>query len=121
MPVRADDLVHRVDAVDHWLERARLDHARDELEAFAGVVADGELRGLGVITDDVGDAEPLVQRVLPKATPIPVPMWLVTHREVHTSRRVRVVFDLLLKHLGAPHRPPGRKPRAAQRSRIGAR
>jgi len=56
--------------------------------------------------------EPLVQRVLPKAAPIPVPMWLVAHREVHTSRRVRVVFDLLLDHLG-PSRPPTgrRKPR----------
>lgn len=68
--------------------------------------------GIGVIIDEVGDAEPLVRRVLPKAAPIPVPMWLVAHREVHTSRRVRVVFDLLLDQLG-PSRPRNgrRKPR----------
>jgi len=77
--------------------------------------------GIGVIIDEVGDAEPLVQRVLPNAAPIPVPMWLVAHREVHTSRRVRVVFDLLLEHLGASRRAPGRKPRAAKRPRQRAR
>lgn len=29
------------------------------------------------------------------ADPIPFPVWLVSHRELHTSRRVRVAFDLL--------------------------
>lgn len=67
--------------------------------------------GIGVIIDEVGDAEPLVRRVLPKAAPIPVPMWLVAHREVHTSRRVRVVFDLLLEHLGAARRRTSRRKR----------
>ena len=60
--------------------------------------------GIGAIIDEVGDAEPLVQRVLPSLAPIPVPAWLVTHREVHTSRRVRVVFDVLVDHLGPAQR-----------------
>jgi DNA-binding transcriptional LysR family regulator len=60
--------------------------------------------GIGVIIDEVGDAEPLVQRVLPALPPIPVPAWLVSHREVHTSRRVRMVFDLLLAHFGPAKR-----------------
>jgi DNA-binding transcriptional LysR family regulator len=77
--------------------------------------------GIGVIIDEVGDAEPLVERVLPTMDPIPVPLWLVAHREVHTSRRVRMVFDLLAEHLGpsrraAPSRlrpvPPRRKARS---------
>jgi hypothetical protein len=33
-----------------------------------------------------------------------VPVWLATHRELHTSRRIRVVFDLLAEELG---RSPG--------------
>lgn len=61
--------------------------------------------GIGAIIDQVGDAEPLVQRVLPSLAPIAVPSWLVTHREVHTSRRVRVVFDVLVDHLGPSRRP----------------
>ncbi|MGG5885601.1 LysR family transcriptional regulator [Falsiroseomonas sp. HC035] len=51
--------------------------------------------GIGFATEAVGDAEPRVCRVLPEAAPIIFPIWLVTHRELHTSRRVRVVFDLL--------------------------
>jgi DNA-binding transcriptional LysR family regulator len=56
--------------------------------------------GIGAIIDEVGDAEPLVERVLPSMVPIPVPAWLIAHREVHTSRRVRLVFDLLAEQLG---------------------
>ena len=51
--------------------------------------------GIGSVIEEVGDVEPLVERVLPKMAPIPVQAWLVAHREVHTSRRVRTVFDLL--------------------------
>jgi len=60
--------------------------------------------GIGAIIEEVGDAEPLVERVLPSLPPIPVPAWVVTHKEVHTSRRVRVVFDALVAHLGSPRR-----------------
>jgi hypothetical protein len=30
-----------------------------------------------------------------------VPFWLCTHRELHTSRKIRVVFDLLADALSA--------------------
>ncbi len=56
--------------------------------------------GIGVIIDEVGDAEPRVVRVLPDHPPIPVPMWVVAHREVRTSRRVRIVFDAIVEELG---------------------
>ncbi len=55
--------------------------------------------GIGFMTEAVGDAEPLVCRVLPDQPPIIFPVWLATHRELHTSRRVRVVFDLLAEAL----------------------
>jgi DNA-binding transcriptional LysR family regulator len=58
--------------------------------------------GIGFMTETVGDAEPLVRRVLPEAAPITsFPVWLVTHRDLHTSRRVRVVFDLLADALSS--------------------
>ena len=56
--------------------------------------------GICIVMDEVGDAEPRVRRVLPKLPPIPVPVWLATPRELHTSRRIRVVFDLLAHELG---------------------
>lgn len=69
--------------------------------------------GICIVMDEVGDAEPRVRRVLPKLPPIPVPVWLATHREMHTSRRIRVVFDLLAEGLG---RTPGAvEPGAARR------
>lgn len=55
--------------------------------------------GIGGITKDVGDAEPLVCRILPDMEPMNVPMWLATHRELNTSKRVRTVFDFLVAEL----------------------
>jgi hypothetical protein len=43
--------------------------------------------GIGVMAADIGDAEPGVVQVLPDLEPLVFPVWLVTHREVHTSRR----------------------------------
>lgn len=55
--------------------------------------------GLGIIDAVIGDAEPLVERVLPDIEPMPFPIWLVAHRELNTSPRIRMVFDLLAKEL----------------------
>ncbi len=57
--------------------------------------------GIGVMQSDIGDAEPLVERALPDLEPFPVPIWLVAHRELNTSRRVRLVFDFLAGELSA--------------------
>ncbi|MCH7777499.1 MAG: LysR family transcriptional regulator [Gemmatimonadetes bacterium] len=56
--------------------------------------------GIGVMAEDVADQTPGVECVLPDLDPIPVPVWLVTHRELHTSRRIRLVFDVLAETLG---------------------
>ncbi|MCC6558656.1 MAG: LysR family transcriptional regulator [Polyangiaceae bacterium] len=74
--------------------------------------------GIGCVIDEVGDAEPLVERVLPDMAPIPVPAWLVAHREVHTSRRVRMVFDLLAEQLG-PSRKTAPAPRGGAKRKRG--
>lgn len=60
--------------------------------------------GIGIIDGNIGDAEPAVRRVLRDFTPLTFPIWLVAHRELHTSRRVRVVFDLLAEELAEPGR-----------------
>jgi DNA-binding transcriptional LysR family regulator len=58
--------------------------------------------GIGIQDGNIGDAEPLVRRVLPDLEPLRFPIWLVAHRELNTSRRVRVVFDLLVEELTRP-------------------
>lgn len=55
--------------------------------------------GIGVLDGLIGDREPLVRRALPDLEPLIFPIWLVAHREVNTSRRIRVVFDLLAAEL----------------------
>lgn len=55
--------------------------------------------GIGIFSeDDVCDISELEQ-VLPDLTSIPIPFWLVTHRELHTSRRIRLVYDHLSSEL----------------------
>lgn len=61
--------------------------------------------GIGVMMEQIGDADPCVVRVLPDLISFPVATWLTSHREVRTSRRVRVVFDMLADALSA--RSPG--------------
>ncbi len=60
--------------------------------------------GIGVIDGTIGDAEPLVVRALPDPDPMMFPLWLVAHRELNTSRRVRLVFDLLAEELAGLRR-----------------
>ncbi|MDZ7822722.1 MAG: hypothetical protein U5K75_00865 [Ahrensia sp.] len=38
---------------------------------------------------------PNVVRLLPDIVPIEFPIWVVTHRELHTAKRIRIVFDIL--------------------------
>lgn len=60
-------------------------------------------RGVGmcVMMGEVGDSEPRVRRALPDAAAgVAFPTWLTSHRELKTSRRIRVVFDLLAETLG---------------------
>lgn len=51
--------------------------------------------GVGFLAHYTVRADPLVQRVLPKM-PLPdLGMWLVVHREIRTSQRIRAVYDFL--------------------------
>ncbi len=51
--------------------------------------------GIAPMSERVGDATPGMERALPAMTALRFPIWLTTHRELHTSRRIRLVFDLL--------------------------
>ena len=55
--------------------------------------------GAGVQAAPIGDAEPRVERALPELGAVMFPVWLCSHRELHTSKRVRTVFDLLAEML----------------------
>jgi DNA-binding transcriptional LysR family regulator len=58
-------------------------------------------QGVGVcmMLQEIAELTPGVIRLLPDLPGTPVPVWLVSHRELHTSRRVRLVFDILAEEL----------------------
>lgn len=59
--------------------------------------------GIAILSEEVGDTDPLLQRVLPTLPPFVAPLWLTTHRELSMSRRLRLVFDFLYEELACLH------------------
>ena len=55
--------------------------------------------GIGAMMDEIALDTPGIVRVLDDVPPISFPIWLVTHRELRTSRRIRVVFEALAQGL----------------------
>ena len=55
--------------------------------------------GIGAMMDEIARDTPGIVRVLDDVPPVRFPIWLVTHRELRTSRRIRVVFDALAEGL----------------------
>ncbi len=55
--------------------------------------------GVTVMTREMADMTDGVEMVWPAFGPIPIPIWLVTHQELHSSRRIRLVFDRLAEGL----------------------
>ncbi|MEM6729104.1 MAG: LysR family transcriptional regulator [Pseudomonadota bacterium] len=60
--------------------------------------------GLFIMDDLVARATPGMERILPDTASITYPVWLTTHRELHTSSKIRVVFDHLATELSARFR-----------------
>lgn len=69
----------------------------DHTEAHWALVRRG--LGIGAMMDDVARLTPGVVQVLDEVPPIRFPIWLVTHRELRTSRPIRVVFEALARGL----------------------
>ena len=55
--------------------------------------------GIGIMPEELGEKEPKVVQALPSLAAIEFPIWLTAHRELNTSRRIRMVFDLLATEL----------------------
>ena len=56
--------------------------------------------GVSMQPEVLADGEPKIEKVIEDFVSLEFPIWLVTHREVQTSPRIRVVFDLLARGLG---------------------
>lgn len=82
-----------------------LERSSFRLGSESGIVAWEMARnglGIAVMSDEIAAKFPGVEPVLEDLEPFVFPVWLVTHRELHTSRRIRLVFDHLADFLTAP-------------------
>lgn len=79
------------------LSEANFSCYADHSVAHWGLVCQG--LGIGAMMDEIAQETPGVVRVLDDVTPVQFPMWLVTHRELRTARKIRVVFDFLAEGL----------------------
>jgi len=55
--------------------------------------------GVSILGKDVETYASNILAILPDKFAIPLPVWLVTHRELHTSKRIRIVYDILAEEL----------------------
>ena len=44
----------------------------------------------------IGDESNVLEAVLPHELSIPIPVWLTSHRELRESKRIRLVYDILI-------------------------
>jgi DNA-binding transcriptional LysR family regulator len=50
--------------------------------------------GIGIMPEQIGDAEPGVERALPSLEPLMGEIWIVAHRELKTNRRARMIREI---------------------------
>jgi len=55
--------------------------------------------GIGFAQAPLVDATPGLRRLLPGFSPPPLEVWLTTHKELFTSRRIRAIYDQLAEGL----------------------
>jgi DNA-binding transcriptional LysR family regulator len=51
--------------------------------------------GIGFVSEHQIRTDPAVIPLLPKLKIQPLPVWLVVHKEIRTSKRIRAVYDFL--------------------------
>ncbi|MEL6208381.1 MAG: LysR substrate-binding domain-containing protein, partial [Pseudomonadota bacterium] len=98
-PGRAEPIIAALQGLGVSVSRSQF-----RLTSESGVVYWEMVRrglGMGLMSRDVAAGCPEVEQVLPDLPPIPMPVWLVTHQELRTSRRIRLVFDLLAETIAA--------------------
>lgn len=79
------------------LSEANFSSYSDHSVAHWALVRQG--MGIGAMMDEIARDTPGMVRVLDDLPPVRFPIWLVSHRELRTSRRIRVVFEALAQGL----------------------
>ena len=95
----ANRMVHTLAGLGIPITLERLKYRSDSGLVLWEMVRAG--MGLGLMSADIALDTPDVELVLPGDEAFDYPVWLVTHRELHSARRIRVVFDHLAEAITA--------------------
>jgi DNA-binding transcriptional LysR family regulator len=90
---RNDEILEGFAAMGFPVEREQFAFRTDDLIAVWQAVRAG--LGIGFVSEHMVRTDPAVIPVLPKLRIEPYPVWLVVHKEIRTSKRIRAVFDFL--------------------------
>lgn len=90
---RSDEILEGFAAMGFPVGREQFAFRTDDLIAVWQAVRAG--LGVGFVSEHMVRTDPAVIPVLPKLRIEPYPVWLVVHKEIRTSRRIRAVFDFL--------------------------
>ena len=94
---RVQDIRRGFSAMGHPVDPEQFALRTDDLMAYWAAVRAG--LGIGFVAAFMLRDDPDVTQVLPEL-PLPtVPVWLVVHREIRTSRRIRAALDFLARAL----------------------
>lgn len=92
-----EQYVEQLRAIGVEISAARFRIVSDNAVVLWELVRQGA--GVGMMLREVAERTPELVRLMPELPGIPVPVWLVTHREMRTSLRVRMVYDVLAEEL----------------------
>jgi len=98
---RAGHYLHHLQALGLMLSNANFRIYAGNSVTYWEMVRQG--LGIGAMMEEVARETSGVVRVLDDVVPVQLPIWLVTHREIRTARRIRIVFDLLAEFLTREH------------------
>jgi DNA-binding transcriptional LysR family regulator len=90
-------------AMGHALNPERVVFRSDDLMAQFG--ATKAALGIGFLARYLAQTEPQLVPLLPDLPIPPLPMWLVVHREIRSSHRIKAVYDFLAQSI-PPVLPP---------------
>jgi DNA-binding transcriptional LysR family regulator len=96
---RQTDIVRGFAALGHAITHEHFALRTDDLMAYEALVRAGA--GIGFLARYLARRSPELVPVLPSLSIPPLPMWLVVHREIRSSPRIRAVWDHLAQALPA--------------------
>lgn len=97
---RVGDIRQGFAAMGHPVPPQQFGFRTDDLVAYWQAVRAG--LGIGFVAAYLLKQDPDIVQVLPGLPVRPLPVWLVVHREIRSSRRIRAVYDFLAREL-PPH------------------